>query len=138
MSKCEPNALTFTLCPNRWYAMTCVLPGGGFEHSPIWLERVQARGDGRGQLDIDFYHANYPEGVRDKHYRLRTLHRSSGYLLAKEEATEGEEPRVVLLSEIRADWLLEHFPSLPLTATDPESLAAELDVLTARKSVALS
>lgn len=126
----------FTLCPNRWYAMTCILPGGSFEHSPIWLEQVHARGEGRGQLDINFYHANYPNGVRDKHYRLRTLYRCSSYLLAKEEATEDEEPRVLLLSEIRRDWLLEHLPSVQLSATDPESLAAALDVLTARKSAA--
>jgi len=123
----------FTLHPGRWYAMTWILPGGSWEHSPIWLERVQPRGGGQGRLEIDFYHATYPAGVRDKHYELHTLRRSSGYLLAEERASGSEEPRVVLLREISLDWLRAHFPALHLRATAAETLAAELDALTDRR-----
>ncbi len=59
----------FTLLPQRWYAMELWnddLSGVPFQSpSPIRVESVRPLKTGRNELELDFYHANYPEGVRE-------------------------------------------------------------------------
>ncbi len=38
---------------------------------------------GNALLELDFHHENYPEGVRDKRYRLEVLVRGTTYVLAR-------------------------------------------------------
>lgn len=121
----------FTLRPRQWYAMECIFPDATRHHSPIWLKEIIQQPGLEGRLDIEFYHANYPEGVRDKLYQLRVARRAKGYLLA-EMGEKIQERRLVIIEAITRDWLLRHFPNLRFTATDAASLAAELDLGTGR------
>lgn len=122
----------FTLNPSRWYAMEWIEPDAGRSYSPIWLHALRPQGAGDGRLEIEFYHANYPEGVRDKIYPLRVLHRAPGYLLAEQTDGAPTERRLILIEPITAAWLRRHFPELRITSATESTLAAELDVLTCR------
>ena len=126
----------FTLHHRQWYAMELIWPNAARDYSPIWLAALHPLGAGDGRLEIEFYHANYPEGVRDKRYALRVLRRANGYLLAERTDESPAERRLVLIEPITTAWLRHHFPDLPVAATDETSLAAELDVLTARPASA--
>lgn len=102
--------MRFTLEPRRWYA--CQLIGDEFigqphRYSPIRVESVTPRKTGSRTLDLAFYHANYPEGVRYKTYTLQTLERGKLYLLAR--STTHETVRIMLIHSIDWDWLEAHF-----------------------------
>ena len=99
--------MTFTLTPRRWYAMLCVFADGEQHASPIWVSDLRAGKTGRGILELDFWHANYTEGVQDKTYALHVLRREPGYLLTEQRETGVR--RIVLLSEVTASWLRTHF-----------------------------
>ena len=122
----------FTLQSGTWYAMECISPDGGRDHSPVWIRSAIPAGAGNRCLEIGFYHAHYPEGVRDKVYHLRVLRRAPGYLLAEETGPSAEDVRLILLEKISADWLRRHFPDLGIDATG--DLGAQLDRVTARIS----
>ena len=49
-------------------------------------------------LQVDFYHANYPEGVRDKTYTLENIECGSGFLLAK--SVEHDPVRFVIIYDM--------------------------------------
>jgi len=98
----------FTLHPNRWYGMQLWTEGpvvGGTTFSPIRIYKVRPLKSGNNELQVDFFHAFYPEGVRDKSYRLRILYRGTNYLLAQCPETEG---RCVWLGHLTKDWLKPH------------------------------
>ena len=111
--------------------MECIFPDATRHFSPIWVKAIIQQPGLEGRLDIEFYHANYSEGVRDKLYLLRVARRTEGYLLA-EVGAKTQDRRLVVIEAITRDWLQRHFPNLRFTATDDASLAAELDVETAR------
>lgn len=78
--------MRFTIEDDRWYA--CELIGDEFEddicsYSPIKILKLETHKKGDRSLILHFYHANYPEGVRDKSYNLRTIERGDKFLLAK-------------------------------------------------------
>jgi hypothetical protein len=121
---------SITLQSGCWYAMECIFSDGGRHYSPVWIRSVIPESKGNRRLDIWFYHANYPEGVRDKVYHLRVLRRTAGYLLAEENDQPTDDVRLILLQQIAAEWLRRHFPDLGIDASG--DLGAQLDRVTAR------
>lgn len=102
-----------------------------WHRSPVWVRAVVPKQRGAGVLQLDFYHANYPESVRDKVYDLRVVHRAEGYLLALRVSEDtGAVQGTVILQSITTDWMTEHFPSLVIRSGIP--LAGELDRVTGR------
>lgn len=102
----------FTLEPRQWYA--CEIIGDEFDddkcsYSPIKVISVMPAQKGNRTFSLDFYHANYPEGVRDKTYTLQTIERGSSFLLAK--AIDYEPVRLLQIYEISPEWVTSHFPS---------------------------
>ncbi len=100
----------FTLTPGRWYALEMV--GDEFSPvlrhlSPIRVDAVSPKHIGERVFDLWFYHANYPAGVRTKMYTLQTLERGEQFLLAK--SLYHAPPRLLLVYELTAEWLREHF-----------------------------
>ena len=100
----------FTLVPGQWYAVEII--GDEFSHSselrsysPIRVYAVRPLGN--RSISLSFYHANYPEGVRDKIYRLKTIERGQKYLLAR--SIEHAPVRLLLVQEITWAWLRRHF-----------------------------
>lgn len=96
----------FTLYPDRWYAVEFI--GDEFDAdlrsvSPILVHSVAPVGDGKRLMELAFYHANYPEGVREKRYSLQTIERRERFLLAR--STEHVPTRLMLIYEISWDWL---------------------------------
>jgi hypothetical protein len=103
----------FTLIPGRWYA--CELSGDEFEddmcsYSPIKIRRIEPLKHGNRTLRLDFYHANYPEGVREKSYTLQTIERGERFLLAR--SVEHNPVRILQIYEINHEWIIRHFPKL--------------------------
>lgn len=73
------------LVPHAWYAMEIFGASGAPTNphvSPIFLKAVEPLKTGRGLLKVEFFHAYYPEGVQNKEYVLRVLHRSSSQFAA--------------------------------------------------------
>ena len=105
--------MRFTVKTNRWYA--CELIGDEFEvdvcsYSPIKIQRFDTDGSGNRTFTLHFYHANYPEGVRDKTYNLRTIERADKFLLAK--SLDHIPVRILQIYEITYEWIERHFPHL--------------------------
>lgn len=116
------------LQPGRWYA--CEFIGEEFppesdstSYSPILVHGAKGLKTGRRQFELHFHHANYPAGVQDKLYRLRTLLRAPGLLLA--ESLEHQPVRLLQIYEISLEWLGRHFPGLA-RPDRPEELQAWL------------
>ncbi|MEW9797084.1 hypothetical protein [Alteromonas sp. CYL-A6] len=104
------NHERFTLSENQWYAAEII--GEEFEseirtYSPIKVYRLDRKKSGRSLFSLHFYHANYPEGVRDKVYELQTVERTRSFILAK--TTERPMTRYLLIYSIDGDWLHKHF-----------------------------
>lgn len=59
--------------PRHWYAMEITMENGEQHHSPVWVMDVAGQKTGKGTLNLAFWHAAYPEGVRDKRYRWHVL-----------------------------------------------------------------
>lgn len=100
----------FTLVPGRWYAAELI--GDDFgdalrSYSPIRVDGIKPLGTGSGELLLDFFHANYPQGVQPKSYRLQIVERQARFLFARRL---GQTPtRLVLIYEPTWDWLKQHF-----------------------------
>lgn len=56
---------------------------------------------------MDFYHANYPEGVREKSYELETIERNKEFILAA--SCHHKPVRYLLISSITKEWLVKNF-----------------------------
>ena len=74
----DQQVTRFTLIPGHWYAVEFI--GDEFSvaddfrsHSAIRVDSVITAPGGQRCFDLSFYHANYPEGVRDKVYTLQTV-----------------------------------------------------------------
>jgi hypothetical protein len=104
------------LVPHAWYAMEVFGASGAATNphvSPIFLKAVEPLKTGRGLLKIDFFHANYPEGVQDKEYVLRVLHRGPSHFAAMK--MEDEQQPLVVIFPIESDWTKTHFPHFDST-----------------------
>ena len=100
----------FTLVPRRWYAAELI--GDAFgdsvrSYSPIRVDGIKPLGTGSGELLLDFFHANYPEGVRSKSYRLQVLERQTRFVLAR--SLDHTPTQLLLVYEPTWDWLKRHF-----------------------------
>lgn len=60
---------------------------------------------GHGEFELHFFHANYPAGVHDKQYRLRTILRTASYLAA----AVTDSPRIVVFQPVSREWLRDRF-----------------------------
>lgn len=102
----------FTLLPGHWYAAELIGDEFGPEqdcrsYSPIRVDRFEPM-TGR-KISLMFYHANYPEGVRDKTYILTTIQRGQHFLLAR--CLDSKPDRLLLIYAITGTWVKEHFNS---------------------------
>lgn len=98
--------MRFTLKPDRWYA--CELIGDEFDedlcsYSPIRIHSLSMLGTGSRLFELHFYHANYPEGVRDKTYKLETIERGAKFLLSK--SRDHDPVRFLKIYDIDWSWL---------------------------------
>jgi len=106
----------------RWYAAELIGEEFGSEirsYSAIRVDAVRPSGDGR--LSLAFYHANYPQGVRDKVYELETIERTATFILAR--SREHSPSRLMLIYPVTSAWLREHFGA---TVADDEDAQAWL------------
>ena len=102
--------MRFSIESNKWYA--CEIIGDEFDndkcsYSPIRIYEIRPLKTGNRDFILKFYHANYPEGVRDKVYHLRTIERGKTYLLAR--TTEHSPIRFLQIYKINNHWLKQHF-----------------------------
>ena len=81
----------FPLIEGAWYEMA-VIDGGEEMPSPIRVDAVNRWP--RGRLRLGFYHADYPEGVRDKVCELRLRAESATGLKAKSLDVKGRQVRI--------------------------------------------
>lgn len=102
------------------------------EHaSPIRIDRVRPLGTGRSELELTFFHACYPEGVQEKIYRLRILHRVGQHLIA---VRVDADDCTLRFSVITRAWLAlrTDVPMLLALASSPtEDFGAQLDRIVA-------
>ena len=75
-----------------------------------------------GCSELDFYHANYPEGVREKRYTLQTIERGERFLLAR--SVEHNPVRILQIYDINYEWIVRHFTGL---VPDREDIQGWLD-----------
>jgi len=104
------SAIRFTLWPRSWYAAELIGDEFGDElrsYSAIRVESVSPSRSGERRLDLIFYHANYPDGVRNKTYSLQTIERGRRFLLAR--SLQHDPVRLLLIYDISWDWLNSHF-----------------------------
>lgn len=106
------NDTRFTLHPGQWYAAELI--GDEFfidadyrSYSAIRVDCIAPAGRGQRRFVMSFYHANYPEGVRDKVYTLQTLERTKSFIIAR--SAEHAPIRVLLIYDISWPWLRLHF-----------------------------
>ena len=98
----------FALEKHRWYAAEIIGEEFGAEirsYSPIRVDGITPKG-GR-EFELQFYHANYPEGVRDKVYELQTLERNKNFILAR--SSSHNPVRWFVIYSITLEWLHKHF-----------------------------
>jgi hypothetical protein len=76
--------------------------------SPIYVNAIKPLKTGQGILSLSFFHANYPEGVQNKEYVLRVLHRAPSHFAAVK--TEDEDQPLVIIFPLKSDWMGKHFP----------------------------
>ena len=107
----------FTLGRGEWYAVDFIaddVPNsmeGGYGYSPIYIIEINPRKSGERLFDLKFFHANYPQGVKQKKYFLETVHRGNIYLLAR---TKDRTPvRFLCIHELTKKWAIMHFDMDP-------------------------
>ena len=105
----------FTLGNGHWYAAEIIgdefAKEGMRTYSPIRVDAVNPLGGSQRQFELQFYHLNYPEGVRDKIYTMQTLERASSYLLVR--SSDHNPARLFLIYDISWEWMEKHFRILP-------------------------
>lgn len=110
------NSRRYTLQPGRWYAVELIgddmrfPPHGVFSRSPVRIDQIAPQGGGKRLFELSFYHAAYPEGVRDKRYSLEMIERGERYILAR---CVGAEPsRFILIHDLTPEWLRAGYGNL--------------------------
>jgi len=102
--------MRFTLESRKWYSAEII--GEEFSNSirsytPIKVHAVKQESKGDRVFHLEFYHANYPDGVKDKTYKLQTIERNSEFILA---LSLGQSPkRFLLIYPMSKEWLVDKF-----------------------------
>lgn len=107
----------FTLQPSTWYACEIIDDGGVDPRalcSPIRVDHIEPLGN--RTFTMRFYDLNYPEGVRDKEYCLKTLFRGESFILAV--SRDHRPARMLRIHHISAEWLRTSFPGLDVPHGD--------------------
>ncbi|MFA3793190.1 hypothetical protein AB6T38_18935 [Aliiglaciecola sp. SL4] len=102
--------MRITLEPGKWYAAEILseeFSDSIRSYTPIKIRNLTSHGGGKRIFTLEFYHANYPSGVREKIYELRTLERNRNFILAV--STENKPKRTFLIHSISIEWLNRHF-----------------------------
>jgi len=108
-----PKQRRFTLERGKWYAADFIaddVPSsmeGGYGYSPIYVLGISPNKSGKRLFDLKFYHANYPAGVNDKEYSLKTVHRGNTYILA--HTTNHKSIRFLCIHDLTEKWMRKHF-----------------------------
>ena len=102
----------FKLSRGCWYALEMIgdefSPLDGLRHcSPIRVDEVMPARSGHRYFQLSFYHAHYPEGVRDKTYVLQMIERGNRFILARN--TDHAPMRLLLIFNISWRWLERRF-----------------------------
>jgi len=104
----------FTVREGKWYALEFIgdefFHLGSYRYSPIQIINVHPLKTGQGIFILSFFHANYPQGVNDKTYKLKTIERGELYILAA--STQHNPKRIVHIFDITYSWFKEHFPGI--------------------------
>ena len=98
----------FALQQTRWYAAEIIGDEFGADiksYSPIRVDEIKPKG--ARKFELQFYHANYPEGARQKVYELQTLERNENFILAR--SVSHVPSRWLLIYAITPNWLNRHF-----------------------------
>ena len=82
------------------------------------MDTVLPMGTGKRAFELSFFHANYPDGVRDKQYKLQTIHRGKRGLLAR--SLDHDPYRFLFIKDVTTTWLRQHFPEFELDSQSPE------------------
>ena len=113
LERLSPEELQFPLTQKRWYA--CELSGDFFKnwddhcsYSPIRIDDFEVSDSTEGVYQLKFYHANYPEGVREKIYEIRILHWGASYVIGK--SLDHTPTRILRIYDIDRDWVSPSFP----------------------------
>ena len=117
----------FALAPGQWLAMEAWMRGfpDPPHCSPVRVLAVSPHGGGRRELTLRFFHATYPEGVREKEYHLRVLHRAHDTLtLLRLDAPDME--MTLTLFPLHSHWMEKHFPN-PAEGSEPGSIERMLE-----------
>ncbi len=114
--------MSFVLNSSRWYACEIMEGAHGADlhsYSPIRVTRIEPPGAKAGRFELSSYYLNYPEGVRDKIYTLRTIDHGGHLLLAESE--DHEPSRRLLIHDISWSWMREHFEVEPDRTLDVQA-----------------
>ncbi len=108
----DQQGTRFTLQSGHWYAAEFIGDefGAGAEfrsRSAIRVDAVAPIQSGQRRFELSFYHANYPEGVRDKVYILQTLERCGHFIMAR--SVDHSPVRLLFIYDISWLWLRSHF-----------------------------
>jgi len=85
-------------------------------YSPIRIDRFEASDSEEGVFILGFHHANYPQGVQDKRYRVKVLDRGESYMIGK--SLDHTPVRVLLIYEIDVAWISRHFSEVEVNMDD--------------------
>jgi hypothetical protein len=94
-------------------------------YSPIKVLGLRCRQDGSRRMELSFYHAAYPEGVRDKTYLLETIERGGNFMMSR--SVDHEPVRLLQVYEVSADWIRRHF-AFPRPPSSEEDVQLWLDL----------
>jgi hypothetical protein len=101
----------FTLLERHWYATEFIGDEFGTmfneRNSPIFVESLIPASNGSRKFELHFYHANYPEGVRQKIYTLQTIERGEHFLLTR--CVDHVPARLLHFFNIDWEWLSSRF-----------------------------
>lgn len=76
---------------------------------PIRVDGLIPARTGQRRFGLRFYHANYPEGVRDKTYSLLTIERSVRFMLARRMEKGVQNVQYLFIHDVTWPWLKRHF-----------------------------
>lgn len=103
------TAEKFSIKIRFWYAMEYLGANASdstHHFSPIYIQSIHQQNTGASRLDIEFFHANYPQGVQNKLYKVKVLDRTESFIVAKRVDVVED---VLIIHELSWDWMKQHF-----------------------------